>query len=67
MIVSIGCGVGKKSFIVLLFMSSFIILLLFRINLALLSVLFFPMKLRIVLSSYVKNCVGVFTGIAMNL
>ena len=43
------------------------VLLLLRIVLAILVSLFFHMKLRIVLSMSVKNCVGILMGIALNL
>jgi hypothetical protein len=43
------------------------VLLLLRIVFAILGLLFFHMKLRIVLSMSMKNCVGILMGIALNL
>ena len=43
------------------------VLLLYRIILAILGFLFFHMKLTIVLSRSVKNCVGILMGIVLNL
>jgi hypothetical protein len=43
------------------------VLLLYRIVLAILRVYFFHIKLRIVLSRSMKNCVGILMGIALNL
>ena len=43
------------------------VLLLYRIVLAILGFLFFHIKLIIVLSSSVKNFVGILMGIALNL
>jgi hypothetical protein len=40
---------------------------IYRIVLAILGILFFYMNLRIVLSRAVKNCVGISTGIILNL
>ena len=42
-------------------------LLLFRIVSAILGFLFFHRKLRILRSMFIKNCVGIFMGIALNL
>jgi hypothetical protein len=43
------------------------VLLLYRMVLALLGVLFFHMKFRIVLSRFVKNSIGFLLGIVLNL
>jgi hypothetical protein len=43
------------------------VLLLLRIDLAILGFLFFHMKLRIALSMSMKNCVGILMGIELNL
>jgi hypothetical protein len=40
------------------------VLLLFRIVLVCVC---FPMKLKIVLSRFIKNCVGILMGITLNL
>jgi hypothetical protein len=43
------------------------VILLYKIILDILDVLFFYMKLRIVISRSVKNCVGSLMGIALDL
>ena len=43
------------------------VLLLYRIVLVILGFLFFHIKLSIILSLSVKNCVGILMGIALNL
>lgn len=43
------------------------VLLLFRVVLAILGFLFFPIKLSIVHSRFVKNFVGILMGLALNL